>query len=106
MERWTSRGLDLAAREPDAAYWAGPLLNNLAWTYHDSGEYERALELFEQALEARLRDPENEAGIAWARYGIAQALRALGRTGEADKVIEPALAWARAAGKPEDYFSG
>ena len=103
---WTERGLTLAEREPDAVYWAGPLLNNLAWRYYDAGEYERALDLFERALEVRERDPANEAAIGWARYGVAQALRALGREAEADAMMEPALAWAKRAGKPDDYFSG
>jgi tetratricopeptide (TPR) repeat protein len=106
MERWTRRGLDLAEQEPDAAYWAGPLLNNLAWEYYEACEYERALDLFNRALEARLRDPANEAGIAWSRHGVAQALRALGRDEEADVAMQPALEWAGRAGKPDGYFSG
>ena len=106
QEEWTERGLTLAEREPDAVYWAGPLLNNLAWRYYDAGEYERPLDLFERALEVRERDPANEAALAWARYGVAQALRALGREAEADAMMEPALAWAKRAGKPDDYFSG
>jgi tetratricopeptide (TPR) repeat protein len=57
MEDWTQRGLDLGEREPDAAYWAGPLLNNLGWAYFDEANYERALQLFERALNARNRDP-------------------------------------------------
>lgn len=106
MDEWTERGLQLAEREPEAAYWAGPLLNNLAWTRFDAGEHERALELFERALGARERDPTDESGIAWARYGVAAALRSLGRTEEAGSVLRPALEWARRAGKPEDYFQG
>jgi nitroreductase len=97
-------GTEAGEREPDAAYWAGPLLNNLAWAYYDAGEYGRALGLFESALEARERDPENEAAIAWARYGVAQALRALGRADEAVAAIEPAVEWSRRAGKPEPDF--
>src|SRR2546422_6032576 len=80
MEQWTQLGLELGQREPAAAYWAGPLLNNLAWSYYDAGEYERALELFQRALEARERDPGNEASIAWARDGGGQTLRMLGRS--------------------------
>ena len=80
MEEWTQRGLELGEREPDAAYWAGPLLNNLGWAYYDSGDHERALELFERALEARERDPENQAAIAHAKEAVETALTALGRT--------------------------
>jgi tetratricopeptide (TPR) repeat protein len=79
QEEWTQRGLDLGEREPDAAYWAGPLLNNLGWAYFDAGKHERALELFERALEARLRDPDNEQAIQWAREAIEEAKQALGR---------------------------
>jgi len=57
MEEWTQRGLDLGEREPVAAYWAGPLLNNLGWACFDAGEHEHALELFERALEVRRLDP-------------------------------------------------
>jgi tetratricopeptide (TPR) repeat protein len=80
MEEWTQRGLELGERNPDGAYWAGPLLNNLGWSYYDSGEYERALELFERALEVRERDPENQAAIAHAREAIETTLEALGKT--------------------------
>jgi tetratricopeptide (TPR) repeat protein len=78
MEEWTQRGLDLGEREADAAYWAGPLLNNLGWAFFDAGEHERALELFERALEARRRDPGNPAGIAFAEEAVQTAREALG----------------------------
>jgi tetratricopeptide (TPR) repeat protein len=78
MAEWTERGLDLGVREPDAAYWAGPLLNNLGWAYFDAGEHEQALELFEQALEARKRDPDNQDAIAFAEEAAQAARDALG----------------------------
>ena len=77
MEEWTQRGLELAEREPAAAYWAGPLLNNLGWAYFDAGEHERALELFERALEVRKRDPENHDAIAFAEEAVQTARDAL-----------------------------
>lgn len=77
MEHWTQRGLDLGDSEPDAAYWAGPLLNNLGWAYHDAGEYRHALELFERALEVRERDPSNTAAIEHAREAVQTARQAL-----------------------------
>jgi tetratricopeptide (TPR) repeat protein len=78
MEDWTQRGLDLGEREPDAAYWVGPLLNNLGWAYFDAGEHEQALELFERALEVRKRDPENHDAIAFAEDAVQAARAALG----------------------------
>ena len=79
MEEWTRRGLELGEREPDAAYWAGPLLNNLGWAYYEAGEYERALETFQRALDARERDPDNQIAIVWAKEAIEETLKAHGR---------------------------
>ena len=76
---WTKRGLELAESSEAAAYWAGPLLNNLGWEHFDAEEYEQALDAFERALEARLRDPENAAAIETAREAVAEAQEALGR---------------------------
>jgi tetratricopeptide (TPR) repeat protein len=76
---WTNRGLDLAGRSDGAAYWAGPLLNNLGWEHFDAKEYEQALDAFERALEVRLRDPGNAAAIEHARGAVAEARKALGR---------------------------
>jgi tetratricopeptide (TPR) repeat protein len=74
QETWTQRGL-----EHGDPYWAGPLYNNLGCAYADAGDHERALELFELALEARLRDPENQQAIEWAREAVAEAKQALSR---------------------------
>ena len=79
MEEWTQRGLDLGEREPDAAYWAGPLLNNLGWAYFDAGDHEQALELFERALVVRERDPGNPAAIQIAKEAVEEARQALAR---------------------------
>jgi tetratricopeptide (TPR) repeat protein len=78
MEEWTQRGLDLGEREASAAYWAGPLFNNLGWAYFDAGEHEHALELFERALEVRKRDPDNPAAISFAEEAVETARQALG----------------------------
>jgi tetratricopeptide (TPR) repeat protein len=97
QEEWTQRGLDLGERDPAAAYWAGPLLNNLGWAVYDAGDHIRALDLFERALEVRERDPGNAAGIAWAQYAVGYTLRALGRADEALPLLERASATLPAA---------
>ena len=79
MIAWTERGLELAETEPAAAYWAGPLLNNLGWHYYEEEDYESALATFERALEVRLRDPDNPAAIELAKDAVAEARQALGR---------------------------
>ena len=47
---WTSRGIELAEQHEAAAYWRGPLLNNLGWKQYEAGEYDTALETFRRAL--------------------------------------------------------
>jgi tetratricopeptide (TPR) repeat protein len=79
MLEWTERGLELAESEPGAAYWAGPLLNNLGWHFFEAGEHEAALETFERALEVRRRDPDNAIAIQWAQEAVDEARTALGR---------------------------
>jgi tetratricopeptide (TPR) repeat protein len=79
MLEWTQRGLELAESEPDAAYWAGPLLNNLGWHYYEAGDYETALETFERALEVRKLDPGNPQAIEWAQEAVDEAHKALAR---------------------------
>ncbi len=88
MLAWSNRGIELAEASAAAAYWAGPLLNNLGWEYFEAGEHEEALDAFERALAAREREPEKPTEIAIARYGVAKALLALGRPAEAALQLE------------------
>ncbi len=76
MLEWTERGLELSESEPDAAYWAGPLLNNLGWHHYEAGDFASALDAFERALQARERDPDKPVEIEIARYAVAKTLRA------------------------------
>jgi len=79
MLEWTERGLALASSEPDAAYWAGPLQNNLGWHYFEAGDHEAALATFERALAAYERDATNPDAVVWAREAVETARQALGR---------------------------
>jgi tetratricopeptide (TPR) repeat protein len=99
QEEWTQRGL-----EGGDPYWAGPLYNNLGWAYFDAGDHAYALDLFELALEARERDPDNEAALAFAKYCVGVARRALGRPEEALPMLEAAVAWTQDAGKPDAEY--
>ncbi len=101
---WTRRGIELAELHGGAAYWLGPLLNNLGWEYYEADELEPALDAFERALEARERDPDDPAAIEIARYAVGKTLRELGRASEAIPVLERATAWAAAEGAPDGWF--
>jgi tetratricopeptide (TPR) repeat protein len=101
---WTDRGVALAGEREAAAYWAGPLLNNLGWEYYDAGELESALDAFERALRVREREPEHAAAIEIARYAVGKMLRALGRAPEAIPLLEDAVDSATRRKAPDGWL--
>ena len=101
---WNLQALELAERTPDrrAKKWLGSLCNNMGWTYHDAGQYDQALALFEQALAYReAQGQEREARIA--RWCVARALRSLGRTEEALAMQQTLLDDNERAGDTDGY---
>lgn len=81
---WNLKALELAemSSEPRAQKWLGSLYNNNGWTYHDLGQYEQALSLFERAAAWReAQGQEKETRIA--RWCVARVLRSLNRIPEA-----------------------
>ena len=101
---WNLKALALAEKTPDARAqnWRGSLYNNIGWTYHDSGQYEKALDLFEKALrwrEAQGRLPETRI----AKWCVARALRSLGRLEEALAAQQALLAEHENAGGKDGY---
>ncbi|HYI74912.1 MAG TPA: tetratricopeptide repeat protein [Gaiellaceae bacterium] len=101
---WTHRGVELAERHEEAAYWLGPLLNNLGWEYYEAGNFESALDAFERALRAREADGDNPHAVEIARYAVGKTLRALDRAQEAIPLLEAAVTWAEANGVPDGWF--
>lgn len=84
---WHIKAMEMAeaASDAKARRWLGPLYNNLAWTYNDIGEHEKALSIFikDIAFRESLGLPF-EASIA--RWSQAATLRLLGRIEEALKI--------------------
>jgi tetratricopeptide (TPR) repeat protein len=99
MVTWTERGLDVAERHEAAAYWKGTLLMNLGGWQFERGSYEESLASFRAALEAKEQDPRNPELREYARFGVARALRALGRPEEAAPLLEQAVEWMSTCGR-------
>ena len=81
---WAAKAMELAEKSEDerARNWLGPLYNNTGWSYHDLGEYDKALELFEKSLKFR-QEKKDERGIRIAKWTVARVYRSLGRIEEA-----------------------
>ncbi len=101
---WNERGLRVAGRSEDerARTWEGSLCNNLGWTYHDRGEHERALALFERALQARQRQEKRDE-VRIARWCIGRCLRSLGRLDDALDLQRALFAEHEQAGSRDGY---
>lgn len=82
---WGLTALKTAESSQDqrARLWLGALYNNIGWTYHDTGEFQLALDLFQKALAWRI-DREDSNGIRIAKWSVARACRSLG---ELDKAL-------------------
>jgi tetratricopeptide (TPR) repeat protein len=106
---WNLKAIAMAeaAKSEKARMWLGALYNNTAWTYHDSKEYGRALDLFEKALAhclAHCIERGQEAQIRIARWSVGRALRSLGRFEEALALQRVLLEAYRKADSQDDGF--
>lgn len=102
---WNLSALQIAERssDPRARNWRGSLYNNLGWTYHDAGDYLKALDMFEKALQARVEQGKGPE-IRIARWSVARVLRSLGRVEEAVRAQQELAEQAEAAGAPDGYI--
>jgi tetratricopeptide (TPR) repeat protein len=81
---WSGKAMDLAERSKSdrAKKWLGPLYNNTGWSYHDLGQYDKALELFEKSLAWR-EEQKDEVGTRIAKWTIGRCYRSLDQIDEA-----------------------
>ncbi|AZZ35636.1 hypothetical protein CIK05_02080 [Bdellovibrio sp. qaytius] len=89
--QWNLKAVALAesATEQKAKDWLGSLYNNIGWTYHDSGQFIEALEIFKKAL--AFRETKGDAStIRIAKWCIARTHRSLNNLAEA-LVIQKSL---------------
>ncbi len=82
--RWNELGLQLAAASPSdrARNWRGTLLNNLGWTYFNTGDFNTALSTLQSALPFH-ETAGDAVRIRVGRWTVARCLRALERYDEA-----------------------
>jgi len=71
-----------ASDQEGARNWKGSLYNNIGWSYHDLGDYQRALEYFEKGVDFRHQQGRPDL-LHVARWAVARTLRSLGRVEEA-----------------------
>lgn len=102
---WNRAAMALAeeSTNPRATNWLGSLYNNLGWTYHDRGDFEEALVMFENGVARRELTPEAVAPLRIARWCVARAQRSLGRTAEALEQQEALLQEYEADGRRSGY---
>lgn len=92
-----------SSEQDKAQNWLGSLYNNAGWSFHDLGNYEAALEIFEKG-EAwqRSKGRVNETRIAM--WTVARTLRSLNRVEEALSK-QMALKYELAAAVEEDGYT-
>lgn len=99
----TALALAEAATDPRAHRWCGSLYNNIGWSYHDAGDFPRALEMFEKAV--RWRQAEgNIREIRIARWCVGRCMRSLGRVEDALALQQQLLREYAASGDTPDGY--
>jgi len=92
--KWNELAIGMAEKTNDsrAKGWLGALYNNTGWTYHDMGQYDKALELFEKNVVWHTeRKSTTELGIA--KWCVGRTLRSLNRVDEALKTQLELMQW-------------
>ncbi len=104
--QWNEAALTLAEASPDARAggWRGSLYNNIGWTYHDMGDYEKALEIFAKALAWReAHHPDKPETIRIARWCVGRTYRSLHRLDEALALQQALLAEYQGVGQTDGF---
>ena len=104
--QWNEAALTLAEASPDerAGGWRGSLYNNIGWTYHDMGDYEKALAIFEKALAWRESQPQkNLETVRIAKWCVGRTYRSLNRFDEALALQQALLAEYQGVGQTDGF---
>ncbi len=101
---WNLKALEIAdaSEETRVRRWRGSLYNNIGWHYFESKDFDRALEAFKQALQAR-EEAKQIPEIRVARWCIAKTLRVLNSVNEALEAQKSLLDEYEKSGKGDGY---
>jgi len=102
---WNQKAMELAenSKDPRANGWLGSLYNNIGWTHHDLGDYEKALSVFQKGLEwQQSKSRVKEARIA--KWSVARTYRSLGNIDLALKLQMELEQEILASGNSEDGY--
>lgn len=102
--KWNLEALAMTERTRDARSkrWLASLYNNIAWVYHERGEFATALEYFEKALPA-WEQRGGSGNVRTARWAIARCLRSLKRYDDALAIQRALLEEQQDAGEVDGY---
>lgn len=107
QESWNTLALQVAEASTDerARNWRGSLYNNMGWTSHDQGDYERALDLFQKAVQCR-KEQGKRRDILSARWCVGRVLRSLQRYQEALSIQRELFEeWASSGEEQDGYIA-
>jgi tetratricopeptide (TPR) repeat protein len=98
--KWNEIAISIAEASTDerSKKWLGSLYNNTAWTFHDMGQYDKALELFERNVIWH-EERNSKKPLIIAKWSVARTFRSLNKIEEAlkmqlklvDQIIEMGL---------------
>jgi tetratricopeptide (TPR) repeat protein len=91
-----------ASSSPRAKKWLGSLYNNMGWSYHDRGDYAKALETFKKGWDWRAARGQAKETLV-AKWCVARTLRSLGRFDEALAMQRELLAEYEEAGGQDGF---
>ena len=101
---WNLKAIEYAraSEQPRGRNWPASLYNNTAWSLHDRGDYEKALQLFEDAVEFR-KEQGNPETIRIAKWCVGRCLRSMGRNEEALAIMQTLAKEAEETGENDGY---
>lgn len=102
---WNEKAIAYAekAKDAHARGWLRSLYNNVGWTYHEMGQYEKALEAHRKFWDLeRERKPDSD-GTRIAKWCVAKQLRMLQRVDEALAMQRELLAEFEKVGKTDGF---